>query len=57
MKEIRKMNNEDRDKMLIEINTDVKWIKEQHTRHLAEHAKYTYMMIAAMFTAFVGLFR
>lgn len=51
------MTEDERDRMIIETHTNVSWLMCQHKQHIAEHAKYAYMMIAAMFTAFVGLFR
>lgn len=39
------MNNEERDKMIIEMHQDIKWLKEWSISHRNEHAKYNYYFI------------
>lgn len=51
------MNNEDRDKLIIETNTDVKWLKQWATEHKQTHSNYIFWVITALVAAVLGWFR
>ena len=37
------MTNEERDDLIIEMHTDIKWLKQSNIEHKATHAKYIYL--------------
>jgi hypothetical protein len=51
------MSPEERDKTIVEIHTDIKWIKEWTLEHKALHSKYTYYFIATVIGLLVALIR
>ena len=48
------MDQEDRD-LLIEIKTDVKWLKAGWIEHLKSHKTLRYLVYGAIITALIGL--
>ena len=48
------MEQKDRD-TLIEIRTDVKWLKESWVEHLKSHKTIRYLIYGALITALLGL--
>ena len=48
------MEQKDRD-TLIEIRTDVRWLKENWVEHLKSHKTVRYIVYTALVTALVGL--
>lgn len=46
------MNKEDHD-MLVEVHTDMKWVKEKLSDHLVKHWRFTFLVISLVVTAIV----
>ena len=42
------MTNDERDRLIIEMHQDIKWLKGEHTIHKAEHSKYVYYFISTI---------
>lgn len=51
------MTEEQRDTMIIEINNDVKWLKEWTIEHKALHSKYSYFIIATIIGLLITLLK
>jgi hypothetical protein len=45
----------ERDALLIELRTDIKWIKAAQEKHLNHHFRYSMLAWGAVFTAIVSL--
>jgi len=51
------MNDIERDNMLIEMHTDIKWLKGYQVEHKATHAKYIYYFIVTAIGVVISMFR
>ena len=51
------MTEQKRDELIIEMHTDIRWLKEQHKEHMASHAKYIYYMITIAVGLVISWFR
>jgi hypothetical protein len=51
------MLEEERDRLIIEMHTDIKWLKEWSTKHAQEHSKYIYYFVATAVGVLISLFR
>ena len=49
------MNDQERDERIVEMHTDLKWLKSIWTEHIKSHKTISYLIYAALVTAFVGL--
>jgi hypothetical protein len=49
------VTNQERDALLIELRTDVKWIKAAQEKHLNHHFRYSMLAWGAVLTAIVSL--
>lgn len=47
----------DENQMLIEVRTDVRWIKEWTVEHKQTHTNYLYGLVTAIAAGIIGLFR
>jgi len=51
------MNDSERDKLIIEMHTDIRWLKNDSVEHKATHAKYVYYFIVTAIGIVVSMFR
>ena len=51
------MNDNERDKLIIETANDVKWIKQWTVEHKSIHAKYIYYLITVLVACILSWFR
>jgi len=51
------MTEEQQDKLLIEMHTDIKWLKQFSVEHKKTHAKYVYYFIGTLVAICLSWFR
>lgn len=51
------MNDIERDNMLIEMHTDIRWLKDFNIEHKAIHAKYFYYFIVTAIGVIISMFK
>lgn len=51
------MTNEERDIKIVEMHTDIKWIKKWTVEHKSIHSRYLLMVWAAIIAALVALIK
>ncbi len=51
------MTNEDRDNLIIEMHTDIRWIKAWTVDHKKTHAKYIWFFVSAVAAIILSWFR
>ena len=49
------MTNQERDELLVEMRTDIKWLKAAQEKHLNHHFRYSMLAWGAVLTAIVSL--
>ncbi len=49
------MNDKDRDELLTELKTDMRWVKKGLTNHIATHSKLNLMAWGTAMTALVAV--
>lgn len=51
------MTDDDRDKLITEMHTDIKWLKQFSVEHKQTHAKYVYYFICTIIAIGLSWFR
>ena len=51
------MTDKDRDNLIIEMHTDIKWLKQFSVEHKQTHAKYVYYFIGTVIAIGLSWFR
>ena len=51
------MDNNERDKLIIETHRDVQWLKEWTVEHKSTHSKYAYYFISCLIACVLSWFR
>ena len=51
------MTNDERDTLIVEMHTDIKWIKETLTGHLKNHITWTVAVIGACATLLAAFWK
>jgi len=51
------MNDEQRDNLITEMHTDIKWLKQFSVEHKQTHAKYVYYFISTIIAIGLSWFR
>ena len=51
------MTDDERDKLIIEMHQDIKWLKESNVEHKSTHAKYIYYLITVLVACVLSWFR
>ena len=51
------MTNQERDEMLLEVHTDVRWIKAWTVEHKQTHSRYAYYFITTIAACILSWFR
>jgi len=55
--ECREMTDNERDEKIIEISTDIKWLKAWAEEHKGTHSKYLYYFIITMVGLLIALIK